>query len=564
MQQKNTGVSDQSTYLPLGLQMPLSTMQGTTAFMRQHPEVACVTAAGYIWLVHAGQKWMAPRQRMELKATMAAWNALLSVVSAVGFVSLLGDSTTVLSKGGLDQVICTSEEENLSPVVMLFCLSKFPELLDTAFMVARKRPVPLLHWYHHSSVLVFCWFAWAYQNPVGGAFALMNMLVHTVMYAYFAVSAYGWLRHRIVRMSITGLQILQMLAGLGLLLLALGRCNASEMPTVNMGFGILMYLSYALLFGHFFAQQYLPSDKEEAVPQTDRNWSMLAYLSVCHVLALAGLYVAGDAQWSTHVLAAVLWPISGFGITGGAHRLWSHRSYKASAPFRLVVMLMNSIANQGSILHWSRDHRLHHKHSETDADPHNARRGFWFSHVGWLLRKKNASVKQEGKKIDISDLQADPIVMVQHRLDPWWNLMMCFALPTLLGTAMGDSWLHSLLIVGFLRYVVVLHFTWLVNSAAHLWGSRPYDASSNPAENFLVAVASIGEGWHNWHHKYPFDYAASEFGVLARFNPTKLLIDGAAAVGLVWDRKRATKMWERDKMRQHQDASRLEKSLKGE
>jgi len=106
---------------------------------------------------------------------------------------------------------------------------------------------------------------------------------------------------------------------------------------------------------------------------------------------------------------------------------------------------------------------------------------------------------------------------------------------------------ERLFVPGALRYVYVLHMTWFVNSAAHLWGERPYDASSNPAENPLVSIAAIGEGWHNWHHKYPFDYAASELGVLRQFNPTKLVIDACAAVGAVTDRKRATAMWNREK-----------------
>merc|ERR1719375_3064925 len=103
-----------------------------------------------------------------------------------------------------------------------------------------------------------------------------------------------------------------------------------------------------------------------------------------------------------------------------------------------------------------------------------------------------------------------------------------------------------MMVPGALRYVWVLHCTWLVNSAAHLWGERPYDPKSNPAENPLVAIASIGEGWHNWHHKYPFDYAASEYGITAQFNPTKLVIDVCAFFGLVTDRKRATAMWARE------------------
>merc|ERR1712146_588884 len=107
----------------------------------------------------------------------------------------------------------------------------------------------------------------------------------------------------------------------------------------------------------------------------------------------------------------------------------------------------------------------------------------------------------------------------------------------------NESGTVGFFVPGAVRYVWVLHMTWLVNSAAHLWGERPYDPKSNPAENPFVSIAAIGEGWHNWHHKYPFDYAASEYGVMRQFNPTKMVIDALAMVGLVTKRKRATGAW---------------------
>lgn len=99
----------------------------------------------------------------------------------------------------------------------------------------------------------------------------------------------------------------------------------------------------------------------------------------------------------------------------------------------------------------------------------------------------------------------------------------------------------------------MLHFTWLVNSAAHLYGDHPYDALSYPAENPIVSLLAVGEGWHNWHHKYPYDYAASEFGVTSQFNPTKMFIDACAALGMVTNRKRATKAWAMGKARRERD-----------
>jgi stearoyl-CoA desaturase (Delta-9 desaturase) len=119
------------------------------------------------------------------------------------------------------------------------------------------------------------------------------------------------------------------------------------------------------------------------------NWPMVIYLALVHLAATIGFFTVVECKWQTLLEAFILWPITGLGITAGVHRLWAHRSYNASFGYRVLLMLMNSCANQGSIFHWSRDHRAHHKYSETDADPHNATRGFFFAHMGWLLVKKH-------------------------------------------------------------------------------------------------------------------------------------------------------------------------------
>jgi len=218
-----------------------------------------------------------------------------------------------------------------------------------------------------------------------------------------------------------------------------------------------------------------------------------------------------------------------------------------------ILMLCNSVANQGSIFHWARDHRVHHKYSETDADPHNATRGFFFAHMGWLFVKKHPAVVEAGRELDFSDLKADSLVMFQKKLDPWFTLYMCFIMPAQIATLWGEDFWNGFYVAGGLRYCVVLHFTWLVNSAAHLYGDHPYDVLSYPSENPFVSFCSVGEGWHNWHHKYPFDYAASEFGVSSQFNPSKLVIDIFAALGLVWGRKRGTNSWSLGKARRDRD-----------
>lgn len=280
---------------------------------------------------------------------------------------------------------------------------------------------------------------------------------------------------------------------------------------------------------------------------------MIIYLLLAHVAAVVGILTIPSCSWKTLLWAFACWPISGLGITAGAHRLWSHRSYKASYPVRFFLMLANSMANQGSIWHWSRDHRVHHKHSENDGDPHDARRGFFFAHVGWLLIKKRPAVAAAGNELNFDDLREDSLVMWQNKHDPWFALFMCFVFPGLVPMLWGASFWHGYWVAGALRYIFVLHATWCVNSVAHLWGERPYAPEINPAENPLVAVWALGEGWHNWHHKYPYDYAGSEFGLLAQFNPTKAFIDTLCMLGLASDRKRALSAWNRLKVARLQE-----------
>merc|ERR1740129_2113092 len=293
------------------------------------------------------------------------------------------------------------------------------------------------------------------------------------------------------------------------------------------------------------------------------NWPMLVYIASVHLTVLYTLVVliffggicphfdqqGAAVRWETIVLAGALCLCSALGITGGVQRLWSHKSYKAGFPLKVILMVFNSIANQGSIFHWARDHRVHHLYSDTIADPHDANRGFWFSHVGWLLFKKHPAVLEAGRKINVNDRLADPVVMFQKRADPLWNLSWCFGFPAFMVLLWGDTLWNGFLFAGVLRYVFVLNATWAVNSVVHSWGTKPYNPSHRTTENGWVSLFAIGEGWHNWHHAFSWDYAASELEPLYQFNPTKVFIDVSAALGLVWDRKRGDKVWAQRKAR---------------
>lgn len=190
--------------------------------------------------------------------------------------------------------------------------------------------------------------------------------------------------------------------------------------------------------------------------------------------------------------------IGAFGITAGAHRLWAHKSYKATWQLRLILATVNLIAFQNSIHEWVRDHRVHHKYTDTNADPHNSKRGFFFSHMGWLVLRKHPDVKTKGANVSMADLEEDQIVMFQKKLETidfreiashscsayhsphrYYLILMptfAFILPTLIPyLVLGEKLTYSSYIAGALRYLMTLHFTWLVNSAAHIWGMRPYD-----------------------------------------------------------------------------------------
>ncbi len=150
---------------------------------------------------------------------------------------------------------------------------------------------------------------------------------------------------------------------------------------------------------------------------TQLNWFNIIYIGGVHLWAFVGLFTALPVmQWKTIAFAVFLHAAYGLGITAGAHRLWAHKSYSANLPVRIFLMIMNCGANQGSIWHWSRDHRVHHRYSDTEKDPHNSNYGMFYSHCGWLFLKKSKLITDAGREMDLSDLAKDPVVMFQKKV----------------------------------------------------------------------------------------------------------------------------------------------------
>ncbi|XP_050087450.1 acyl-CoA Delta-9 desaturase-like [Anopheles aquasalis] len=270
-------------------------------------------------------------------------------------------------------------------------------------------------------------------------------------------------------------------------------------------------------------------------------WKNVIGFLALHICGWIGLHLAFWRYCDYRTTLYTLWLMyaSGQGVTMGAHRLWSHRAFKAKLWLRIILLWMHTLAGQNCLYVWVRDHRQHHKFSDTDADPHNANRGFFFSHIGWLLSRKHPKVIEYGKKIDMSDLEADPLIMFQKR--HYKLLYTIFALfgPTAIPVYFwGENPWYALFVAFFFRTVLSLNGTWSVNSAAHMFGTRPYDKTMWPVENMFVSFVAVGEGWHNYHHAFPWDYRASEYGT--PLNLTGTLIDLLAKVGAIWDRKTAT------------------------
>ncbi|XP_062899521.1 stearoyl-CoA desaturase 5-like isoform X1 [Mobula hypostoma] len=221
-------------------------------------------------------------------------------------------------------------------------------------------------------------------------------------------------------------------------------------------------------------------------------WRNVVLMSLLHLGAVYSLSLVPYAQPLTWLWAYICFLLTALGVTAGAHRLWSHRSYKAKLPLRMFLAAANSMAFQNDIYEWSRDHRVHHKYSESNADPHNATRGFFFSHIGWLFVRKHPDVAEKGKKLDVSDLLADPVVVFQRKYYRTSVLIMCFLMPTIIPWYFwGESLWNSYFLASILRYTISLNVTWLVNSAAHMYGNRPYDKNISPRENRFVTFGAL-------------------------------------------------------------------------
>ena len=254
------------------------------------------------------------------------------------------------------------------------------------------------------------------------------------------------------------------------------------------------------------------------------------------LVALIGVPLFGylyDYTWVDWTLFGILYVITGLGITVGYHRLISHRSFECHPWLKVALLLAGGWALQNTAIKWSADHVRHHARVDQDADPYNAMRGFWYSHVGWLF---------------VSDPYADDKYEAQFRKDPlllWQEryyvpiVLSGFALPLLAGFLYGGwrSALGCFLLAGVGRMFLVLNSTFCINSVCHLWGNQPHSQANSSRDCWWVSLVTFGEGYHNYHHAYQRDYRNGPKWY--NFDPSKWSIFAAELFGLASNLQRA-------------------------
>jgi stearoyl-CoA desaturase (delta-9 desaturase) len=286
-----------------------------------------------------------------------------------------------------------------------------------------------------------------------------------------------------------------------------------------------------------------PRETHEPVSAVARAGTLAAI-----VLPFAGFVVAVASLWGWGFgwvdfgLLTGMYALTAVGITVGFHRLFTHRSFETNGVVRFVLAALGSMAVQGSVLRWVAQHRRHHQHSDTEQDPHSPHhggrgllgrvRGFFHAHVGWAFRSDPVGLDRY-----VTDLRRSAAVRVASALFPLW-IVVGLVLPTVVGGLVSGTWagaLFGLVWGGLVRVFLVHHVTWSVNSAGHLWGSRPFKSADHSRNNYVLGVLALGEGWHNTHHAFP---TSARHG-LRWYQPdlSYYLIRLLALLGLAWNIK---------------------------
>lgn len=270
-------------------------------------------------------------------------------------------------------------------------------------------------------------------------------------------------------------------------------------------------------------------DTSGASERLKPDWFIIVWFVFIHAVAIATPFFY--FSWGALLTCYVLYMLTGmFGITLGYHRLFTHRSFKAPRWVERVLGTIGVLALQRSPLEWVGHHRMHHAHVDTAKDPHNARKGFWWSHIGWMCFHKPEITDLAKLRKFARDIVADPYL--------YWltSPMVQVGMQLLLGLLLlAFGGIEYVLWGIFVRLVIVYHVTWFVNSATHKFGYRNYDTDDLSTNCWWVGLVSFGEGWHNNHH------AQQDVAPACRkwweFDLTWQVIKGMRMLGLAYDIK---------------------------
>ena len=253
----------------------------------------------------------------------------------------------------------------------------------------------------------------------------------------------------------------------------------------------------------------------------DVYWTPFIFIVAVHLIALAGFFTF---TWPAFWLCVVLhWVTGGVGITLTYHRLLTHRSFQIPKPLEYVLATVATLAGQGGPISWVAAHRVHHTKSDLEGDPHSPLRGFFWAHMLWCMTRNETLDHFESYSKHAPDLAKDRYYVFLDRFH---------MLPTALLALGLYAWggLPFLIWGVFVRLVLVYHSTWLVNSAAHVWGYKTYDSRDASRNLWWVALITYGEGWHNNHHA--FQHSARHGLAWWEFDTTYLTIRFLEILGL--------------------------------
>jgi len=245
-------------------------------------------------------------------------------------------------------------------------------------------------------------------------------------------------------------------------------------------------------------------------------------------------------HWVDLLLLVSMYVVTAFGITVGFHRLFTHRSFETNIVVKVIFAILGSMAVQGPMLKWVAVHRRHHQFSDTPEDPHSPHhhghgiggllRGAWHAHVGWIFEAEPKDLMRY-----VPDLQQNQSLRITSGLFFLW-VFLGLVIPAALGGLLTWSWrgaLTGFLWGGLIRIFLVHHVTWSVNSACHLWGSRPFRSTDESRNNAIFGVLAMGEGWHATHHAFP---TSARHGLRWwQIDMSYWLIRGLKFLGLAWD-----------------------------